>query len=36
MGDIDGDGANDLILGGGLANIDGAYDIGKVYLFFGE
>jgi hypothetical protein len=36
MGDIDGDGSNDLILGGGLANVGTAYDIGKVYLFFGE
>ena len=35
VADIDGDGANDLVLGAGFANVNGAYDAGSVYLFFG-
>ncbi len=34
-GDIDGDGDDDLIIGSGYANIQGYYDVGQLYLFFG-
>jgi len=34
--DLDGDGAEDLLLGTAYANRDQAYDVGSVYLFFGQ
>ena len=35
MGDVDGDGAADVVIGSGYANIQGYYDVGQLYLFFG-
>ena len=34
--DVDGDGADDLLLGTAYVNQDGAYDVGSVYLFHGQ
>ena len=34
-GDIDGDGTDDVVLGSGYANVQGYYDVGALYLFFG-
>lgn len=34
--DIDGDGAAEVILGSGYTNQDAAFDVGAVYLFWGE
>lgn len=35
VGDLDADGAGDLVVGAGYQNLDGAYDVGAVHLFFG-
>ncbi len=35
IGDLDGDGSSDLAVGSGYVNVDGLYDVGTVYLFFG-
>ena len=34
--DVDGDGADDLLLGTAYVNQNGAYDVGSVYLFHGQ
>jgi hypothetical protein len=34
--DLDGDGAAEIVLGSGYTNQDAAYDVGSVYLFWGE
>ncbi|MCB9759813.1 MAG: FG-GAP repeat protein [Alphaproteobacteria bacterium] len=36
LGDLNGDGRAELLLGSGYANIDGQYDAGAVYLFWGQ
>lgn len=36
IGDLDGDGAGDLIVGAGYENTSGGYDVGAVHLFFGD
>lgn len=35
VGDVDGDGASDLLVGAPTRNVDGADDAGKVYMFSG-
>ena len=36
VGDLDGDGPADLVVGGGYENFDGGYDVGTVHIFFGD
>ncbi|MDG1478024.1 MAG: FG-GAP repeat protein [Myxococcota bacterium] len=34
-GDVNGDGTADVVVGSGYANLQGYYDVGQLYLFFG-
>jgi hypothetical protein len=36
LGDLDGDGLDDVLVGTGYTNIDGAYDVGALYLFWAQ